>query len=284
MGEKKVVLFFAGIFLLTQILGLYIGNEYIQLIKAGEAEPFFENPESVENSVILLIYMLLMTALVLLIIKYRIALIRALEAVAIFVASAWTFDFLFPVVIYFIPVSLILASALTAWKILRPSVLNQNLALIFSIAGVGAILGASLGVFPVLVFIACIAIYDFISVFLTKHMVYIAKEITKTPTAFTVAFPYKFEKPKKVILKEKKMKKKIHVFQLGGGDIALPLIFSVSVLKSFGLIQAIFSVFGALLFLSILVYYVTKRPGTALPGIPWISCGMLTFFIISLAF
>ncbi|MEM5794480.1 MAG: presenilin family intramembrane aspartyl protease [Candidatus Aenigmatarchaeota archaeon] len=282
MEGKKVVLFFAGIFLLTQILGLYIGNEYIQLIKAGEAEPAFENPESVENSILLIFYMLLMTGLIILIIKYRKTLIRVLEAVAVFFASMITFDFLFPVVILFVPVSLILAFILTAWKILRPSVLNQNLAIIFSIAGAGAVIGASLGVLPVLVFIALIAIYDFISVFLTKHMVYIAKEITKTPTAFTAAFPYKFEKPKKVAVRGRKITKKFHVFQLGGGDIALPLIFSVSVLRSFGLIQAIFSMIGALIFLSILIYYVTKKPGMALPGIPWISCGMLSFFIISM--
>ncbi|MEM5882735.1 MAG: presenilin family intramembrane aspartyl protease [Candidatus Aenigmatarchaeota archaeon] len=282
MEGKKVVLFFAGIFLLTQILGLYIGNEYIQLIKTGEAEPAFENPESVENSILLIFYMLLMTGLIILIIKYRKTLIRVLEAVAVFFASMITFDFLFPVVILFVPVSLILAFILTTWKILRPSVLNQNLAIIFSVAGAGAVIGASLGVLPVLVFIALIAIYDFISVFLTKHMVYIAKEITKTPTAFTAAFPYKFEKPKKIVVKGRKITKKFHVFQLGGGDIALPLIFSVSVLRSFGLTQAIFSVVGASISLSILVYYATKKPGKALPGIPWISCGMLSFFIISM--
>jgi presenilin-like A22 family membrane protease len=165
---------------------------------------------------------------------------------------------------------------------LRPSVLNQNLALIFSISGAGAIIGASLGVFPVLIFIAIISIYDFISVFLTKHMVYIAKEITKTPTAFTLAFPYKFKKPKKVVLEGKKVTKKFHVFQLGGGDIAIPLIFSVSAFRSYGLTQALFSIFGAIVSLSLLIYYVTKRPGTALPAIPWISCGMLIGFIISM--
>jgi presenilin-like A22 family membrane protease len=282
MEEKEIMVFFVGIFLLTQILGLYVGNEYIQLMKTGEIQPVFENPESVENSFLLIVYMLVITGVVILMIKYKRVLLKVLEAVAVFFASMITFDFLFPVVIFFIPLSIILSSILTAWKMLRPSVLNQNLALIFSISGAGAIIGASLGVFPVLIFIAIISIYDFISVFLTKHMVYIAKEITKTPTAFTLAFPYKFKKPKKVVLEGKKVTKKFHVFQLGGGDIAIPLIFSVSAFRSYGLTQALFSIFGAIVSLSLLIYYVTKRPGTALPAIPWISCGMLIGFIISM--
>jgi presenilin-like A22 family membrane protease len=282
MEEREIMVFFVGIFLLTQILGLYVGNEYIQLMKTGEIQPVFENPESVENSFLLIVYMLVITGVVILMIKYKRVLLKVLEAVAVFFASMITFDFLFPVVIFFIPLSIILSSILTAWKMLRPSVLNQNLALIFSISGAGAIIGASLGVFPVLIFIAIISIYDFISVFLTKHMVYIAKEITKTPTAFTLAFPYKFKKPKKVVLEGKKVTKKFHVFQLGGGDIAIPLIFSVSAFRSYGLTQALFSIFGAIVSLSLLIYYVTKRPGTALPAIPWISCGMLIGFIISM--
>lgn len=282
MEENKIILFFVGIFLLTQILGLYVGNEYINLIKAGELEPAFENPENVENSFLLIFYMLLVTGVVIIMIKYKKALLKAVEAVAVFFASMVTFDFLFPFAIFFIPVSIILSSILTAWKMLRPSVLNQNLALVFSITGAGAIIGASLGVFPVLIFISLISVYDFISVFLTKHMVYIAKEITKTPTAFTAAFPYKFEKPKKIIFKGKKVTKKFHVFQLGGGDIAIPLIFSISALRTYGLIQAIFSIIGSLISLCFLVYFVTKRPGTALPAIPWISCGMLLGFIISM--
>ncbi|MEM7825272.1 MAG: presenilin family intramembrane aspartyl protease, partial [Candidatus Aenigmatarchaeota archaeon] len=222
MEGKSIILFFVGIFLLTQILGLYVGSEYINLIKTGELEPAFENPENVENSFILIVYMLLVTGAVIIMIKYKKVLLKAVEAVAVFFASMVTFDFLFPFAIFFIPVSIILSSILTAWKMFRPSVLNQNLALVFSITGAGAIIGASLGIFPVLIFISLISVYDFISVFLTKHMVYIAKEITKTPTAFTAAFPYKFEKPKKIIFKGKKVTKKFHVFQLGGGDIAIP--------------------------------------------------------------
>ncbi len=284
MEEKKIMLFFVGIFLLTQVLGLYVGNEYIQLIKAGELEPAFENPENVENSLFLIVYMLLITGVIILMVKYKKVLLKVVETVAVFFASMVTFDFLFPITIFFIPVSIIISSILTAWKMLRPSVLNQNLALIFSIAGAGAVIGASLGVFPVLVFIAIISVYDFVSVFLTKHMVYIAKEITKTPTAFTAAFPYKFEKPKKVVLKGKKITKKFHVFQLGGGDIAIPLIFSISAFRTYGLIQAVFSILGSIISLSLLIYYVTKRPGTALPAIPWISCGMLAGFIVSMMF
>lgn len=178
---------------------------------------------------------------------------------------------------------IIIAISLTSWKMLRPTILNQNLALVFSVTGAGAILGVSLGILPVVIFVIFLSIYDFISVFITKHMVYIAKEIVKTPTAFTAAIPTKFKKA--VLFSEpggKKVKKKIHIFQLGGGDIAIPLVFAVSVLSSFDIYHSLFVVVGAAISLSFLIYYVLNRPGRVLPALPWISSGMIASFLISL--
>lgn len=282
MQEKKVALFFVSIFLLVQLLGLYIGNQYISLIKSGQAQPVFENPEKAENSFLLVFYMLIGTGVMILAVKYWKFLIRIIEVVAVFFASTVTFTFLIPVEIFFIPLGVFLAIALTAWKVLRPDFLNQNLSLIFSVTGAGAIIGASLGVLPSLVFILLLSVYDFISVFITKHMVYIAKEITKRPTAFTLAFPYRFKKPIKFSADKKMIKKKFHIFQLGGGDLAIPLIFSVSIFSSFSLIQALLSAIFSAAALSLLIYFSAKKPGRVLPALPFISVGSILGLLISL--
>jgi presenilin-like A22 family membrane protease len=203
----------------------------------------------------------------------------------IFFSSWVTFDLLFPVTIVdFISVGLLLAVVLTAWKMLRPSILNKNLAIIFSIAGAGALIGASLGIAPVLIFIVILSIYDFISVFVTKHMVYMAKAIIETQSAFTVSVPYKFKKPVMFKFDGKKIKKGSHVFQLGGGDILIPLMFAVSVLGRYTILHSISVLIGSMVTLGLLLYFVTKRPGKALPALPVISSGMLVGFLFSLIF
>lgn len=281
MKEKTVALFFVLVFLVVQALGLFIGSQYLGMINTGEAQPIFENPQSSGNSFLLIVYMLIGTGIIIFAIRFWKFLIRIIEAAAIFSASTLTFIFLIPFAIFEIPIGIFIATALTAWKMLKPTILSQNIALVFSVAGAGAVIGASLGILPSLIFIALLSVYDFISVFVTKHMVYMAKEIIKTPTAFTLAFPYRFKKPVKFSAGKKVLKKTFHVFQLGGGDIAIPLMFSVSVLSSFSLLRSFLSVVGSAVALSCLIYFSAKKPGRALPALPFICAGTIVGFLIS---
>jgi len=281
VGEKNIAVFFLSVFLLVQILGLYIGSQYLSLISSGQAQPVFENPASVGNSVFLFVYILVGTGLIILAVKFWKFLIRIVEVVAVFSASMITFMFLIPFEVLQVPLGILLAIGLTAWKMLRPSFLSQNLSLIFSIAGAGAIIGASLGMLPSLVFLLLLSVYDFTAVFITKHMVYIAKEIVKRPTAFTLAFPYRFKKPVSYSVGKTKIKKKFHIFQLGGGDIAIPLMFAVSALASFSLVHALSIAIGSAVALGLLIFYSAKRPGMVLPALPFISAGSILGFLIS---
>ena len=282
MEKFKVLLFLISIFLVTQLLGLYVGGKFLNLIKSGEVQPIFENPAQPSNSIFMIIYILVITGVFIFVVRYVKGIIRGFEAFAVFFSSLIAFELIIPIDIWILSVGFFLALGLTAWKVLRPSILNQNIAVIFSIAGAGAVLGASLGLVPVLIFVVLLSIYDFISVFVTKHMVYIAKEIVKSPMAFTIAIPSKFGRNMKVIQGSKKSKSKFHVFQLGGGDIAIPLVFSVSVLSSFNLAHALFTTLGSLISLAGLFLYVMKKPGKPLPALPWIASGTILFFIISL--
>ncbi|HKZ45576.1 MAG TPA: presenilin family intramembrane aspartyl protease, partial [archaeon] len=212
LEEKMVVTFFVSFFLIVQLFGLYLGNGYLNLIKAGQAEPAFENPESIGNSLFLFGYIIAATIGIILIVKYVKFFIRVLEVVAVFAGTLLTFYILFPQNIL---VDFVLALILNVWRIFRPSSLLQNLSLALVIPSIGALIGTSLGVIPSLIFIVLLSIYDFVSVFITKHMIYMAKEITKRPSAFALSMPYKFKKLKTFVHGKRELKKKLHVFQLG---------------------------------------------------------------------
>lgn len=277
MEEKQVVIWFLGISLITQLLGLYIGSHYIPLIQTGVVAPIVERPEAPFSSIIIFAYVLLATGLVLVIIRFKKFLLRVLESFAIFFSSCIAFDAILPFGGVFA------AMALTTWKMFKPSVLSKNFAVIFSVAGAGAFFGASLGILPVLIFVVMLSAYDFISVFVTKHMVHMAKAMIETQSAFTVSVPHKFRKPVIFIAGDERIKKTFHVFQLGAGDIFVPLIFAVSVLSRYTILHSIFVVLGSLAALGLLLCFAMKRPGRALPALPIISAGMLAGLVISLS-
>jgi len=131
------------LFLITQFLGLYVGTRYLQAIEIGIASPALENPESIQTSLYLFGYIIVTTIGILFLIRFKRSAIRFLEAFVIFTASWLTFDLILPLEVWYFSLGFFLALALTAWKMFRPNILNQDIAAIVSGAGVGALLGAS---------------------------------------------------------------------------------------------------------------------------------------------
>ncbi|MFW9853175.1 MAG: presenilin family intramembrane aspartyl protease [Candidatus Thorarchaeota archaeon] len=302
----KSVLLIILIFLIIQIIGLYIGNIYVQAIKAEVLEPPEVIPgvssESPQISFFLFAYIIGVTAVILFIIRIRKSFLRGVEAFVVFISSWLTFSFLIPfqiqavwgdfiahllsplgsmgfIFFYVLTPDFILALILTVWKVFRPTFFSQNVAAIFSGSGVGALLGVSLGIAPCIIFMMILSVYDFVSVFITKHMVKMAKAITERPMAFTIAAPHKFKKAK--YIPHKGAKKKVHVFQLGLGDIILPLMFSVSILNKFTILHSIITIIGSLIGLLFLTVYITRKP-RALPALPFVCSGTLAGYIVSM--
>jgi presenilin-like A22 family membrane protease len=87
------------------------------------------------------------------------------------------------------PIPLILVFLLIFWWIKNPIVLNQNLLIIFSLAGIGASLGSSLKPEAVILILIILSIYDFIAVYKTKHMVKIAKDMIEAGTILRLMYP-----------------------------------------------------------------------------------------------
>lgn len=257
---KSVFLQLAALFLITQILGLMVANG---LIKENiKATIVTENPEDIENALGLFAYIITITVVVLIIISFKRAslLLFILELSAIFATSVIVFGILLP------EIAGMLAILLLSLRILlKDSILIRNIACLIAVAGAGSLIGVSLGVLPVVLFIAILAIYDYVAVFKTKHMVKIAKTVVKEKLAFTFSIPGKNK-----------------VYQLGTGDLVMPLVFVTSVMnkakQAIG-IYATIPIIATIMLASLLgllatLYYSAKKR-KALPALPLQTLYML---------
>ena len=150
-------------------------------------------------------------------------------------------------------------------------VLLRNITSVLATAGAGALIGVSLGVLPVIVLLILLAAYDFNAVFKTKHMVSLAKNVTSKNLSFTYALPT----PE-------------HQFELGTGDLVMPLVFASSVLAvsqqtfsfPFYFVPSLVILFASYIGLAITLDYVSRKPGTALPALPPQTALMLFAFAL----
>src|SRR3989338_3683579 len=145
------------------------------------------------------------------------------------------------------PFSALLASlAVVVSMALIPRVAVLNIAVIFGLAGIGAILGLSIKPIIAVWILAILSLYDIVAVYWTKHMVKMAEGMIASRAIFGFIIPNKFSG----------FKEKISTVQpggdfmiLGSGDIALPLVLIVSMARlSFiqAFIVAGFSILGLL--------------------------------------
>jgi len=255
---NKVFAGLALIFLVAQVLGIAVGAGLIGEIASGEMEQptiLTENPNDPINAVALIVGILFFTAVLLLFMAFFKggSLFKLLELFVVFSASLIVFAVIVP------GLAFMFSFLLVSLKLLLPkSVLVRNAAAIFAVAGVGALIGVTLGVVPVLVFLILLSVYDFIAVFKTKHMVKLAKGISKRNLSFTVAIPTKQ-----------------HTFELGTGDLVMPLVFAVSVMnEGQGLgfpayvVPAAMILVASLAGLLFTINWVRKHVGKALPALP----------------
>lgn len=273
-----------SLFVITQVLGLYVGN---YLIEQGIRTVIVsEDPNAIENGVALIAWIIGFT--IILIATIRLVtenilyiILKALESLAIFGSAII-------VMLPFNPTDLAAFGLALILVVLRvvvgKSVVLRNTTSIIAAAGAGALIGASVGAIPILVFLLLMAAYDFIAVFKTRHMVELAKSITTKNLSFTFAMPTVEE----VVKKGKKELVRGHQFELGTGDMVVPLAFAVSILAEastkiifpYGFIPAFGVLAVSLLGIAFTVHKASLKKGTALPALPVQAVLMAVFFIV----
>ena len=272
MDEVKTQVFSQLIilFIITQFLGLFVGY---QIILTGQQQGIItSDPNDVVNAVGLIVYILVFTAILLIIMKYYkgFGLFKGLEALVIFGTGLTVFSIFVDYRIAIV-LTIILILSRIAFK---ENIMLRNVSSIIASVGAGALIGTALGLIPVVTFVVLLSIYDYIAVFKTKHMVTLAKGITKKNLSFTFAMPTKQ-----------------HTFELGTGDIVIPLTFAVSVLGITSLkfafpinfISPILILLGSLIALLFTIDYSSKNIGKALPALPPQAVTMIVMLGISFA-
>ncbi len=262
------------LFIVAQVLGVYTGiavlldmnqNQYVQdlIVTTNANEPF--------NAVIFIGYIVAGAIAMIVMIRFLKKfdfIFTLLEFMLVSTSSSIVFYAFLRLALGIeiaTPAGILMGLGFAFLKMARPRF--KNLAAILATAGVGVIFGISLGPAPLIIFLIFLSIYDFLSVFKTKHMVEMADFVMKKDLAFTVTAYEPDEKEKKRI-------------DLGTGDMIAPIMLEVSAL-SMSPIASLFVFIGAVISFSIFIFLVWNKK-MILPALPPIVFGMITFLFIGL--
>ena len=248
----KVIGIILGLFLLAQVVGLYVSNYYYSV---DDLPLGLERPEVQEETsfVTIFVFIVVATIMVLLLLKFQLwKLWKFWFLIAVFYCLTLSFSTFVSIII-----AIALALVLAIWRVFFPNPYVHNFTEIFIYGALAAIFAPLLSVFGMVLLLVLISVYDYIAVFKTKHMVKMAKSQTKSKVFAGLLVPY----GKNVAI-------------LGGGDIGFPLLFSAVVLGKYGFsylvslipLCAALSLFG-------LFYYGDKKK--FYPAMPFITVGCL---------
>jgi len=270
----RLLLSILSLFIIAQLLGIFTG---LTVISDLNRNPYVEelvitqDADEPTNALFFIGYILFGAVLMIVLIRFFKKfgiLFTLMEFMLIATSSSIVFyAFLRIVLGYEIStlIAILMGLAFSAVKWLRPQL--KNSAAVLATAGVGVIFGISLGVLPLIIFLVFLSIYDYLSVFMTKHMVELANFVVKKDLAFTITARAPAKKGKK----EKRI-------DLGTGDIIAPIMLEVSAL-SFNPIATVFVFFGAIISLGVFLILVW-RSKMVLPALPPIVSGMIISLLI----
>jgi presenilin-like A22 family membrane protease len=292
---------FAGLFLVTQV---FSGLTYSAIESSQEIS-------SMSSVLFYIAYIIIFAVVLLLVMRvYRgEKFFIAFEGTIIFVASFFVFLVLVGIVMNYVApnlpqgatISLVSAGVLSLTLVIaknkRPNL--RNFAAMVSSVGVGFVLGMSFSFPTALLFVVALAVYDFIAVFITKHMMKLANIVVEKNLALMVGVN-EIEAVPRPTLNEKELgeylrmrrKTKTHTrllrilesrdlvpigasAALGTGDLATPLMLAVSAYSvRLNFMLSLFIICGAVLGL-VMTMLILKRYKRGLPAIPPLLLGML---------
>lgn len=213
----------------------------VQLIAIALAGPFkenkieaFTNPEDPGNVVVYMVIILIFTAFIFLVIKLN---KKWMIQAFMFFAVGSTLYFVFvpffsagpyitlPILGTVYYSILILSAGLTILLYKYPEWYVIDTVGVIIGAGASTMFGISLEIIPTLLLLVVLAVYDYIAVYRTKHMVALAEGVMdlKLPILLVVPKHWKYS-----FLTEKFDKEKREAFFMGLGDAVMPTLLVVS--------------------------------------------------------
>ncbi|MDD1764985.1 MAG: hypothetical protein LUO84_00845 [Methanomassiliicoccales archaeon] len=278
------------IFLSVQLIALLLVPVFPSDYRA------FEDVNNPINPVIYFLLIIAITIVVLVLIKFgRKSLLRgifmgAMAITLVFVFLPIMYAVVQDVLIDFV-ISIAISALLMGAVLIRPEWYTIDLVAFLAAIGVTVVLGMSLGIFPAIVLLLILALYDAISVYWTKHMVTLAGGVAPLglPVLFVVPKSRGFTMSS---LKEKDItanSKEREAMFMGVGDAVIPGILVVSAfiflpstingIDGANILVALGAMMGGVLgFIALMRYVITGRPQA---GLPLLNGGALLGFGIS---
>jgi len=277
LHPRKIFFWEAFLFSITFFFGLATALRLnIILTNKGETLPFISFWQFIFSFLFATFFLILLLSLK----KFQRGkkfIFKTLFAFLIFLGGVNTFSLWMPSVFAFI----LIAILVFVW--LKFSyIFIHNFIIAFAIAGMSAFLGLSLSPLTVVLFLVLFSIYDWISVYKTKHMVKLAKEMIEARVPIAFICPQEIS-DLGASLKEIQLGGKFLI--LGGGDVAFPLLLSISLLPE-GIFNAILVALFALIGLSIsFLIFIKQKTRQPIPALPPIAlCSIIGFLATKLIF
>lgn len=284
----KITAILLLMFVITQFIGLFVVNHYSPDdvdLPFGLETPNVETQSDYNILFSGIIFAFIIAILILLFLtKLKIEFIlKVWFFVVVSIALSISFFSVLSALNYGLLIALVLAVPLAAVKIYGRNFIVHNLTELLIYPGIAAVFVPLLNIITVVALLILISIYDMWAVWHSKIMIKMAKYQINNLKIFSGFFvPYASKKVraqirnwKKTMSKKQLAKKKVKVDVaiLGGGDVVFPIITSGVVLKTLGLIPAIFVIAGATLGLGYLFFAAKKKK--YYPAMPFITTGIL---------
>lgn len=288
MAKNKGLITFMvlGIFLLTQIVGMFVFQSYFS--EGQNLLPsVFQESAGLEGNFLetligtILPSFILAVFLIFVLTKYNmkniirvwfflviwIAIFLSVNAFGLGMEDWW---------MYSIGIGFFLALV----KLIRPSVVIHNFTEILIYPGIATIFIPLFNIFSIFILLIIISIYDVWAVWHSGVMQKMAKFQMEEVRIFSgLMIPHLDKKTRLMMKKLKKSKGKIkkqikvHTAILGGGDIVFPIITAGIFYRSFGILSSLFVVLGAFAGLCYLYFFARERK-EGYPAMPYITVGI----------
>lgn len=260
----------SSVFMLCAIMAMNTASHIIPLMHPPRGEqqfikPAVEDPQDIGNVAYIFAIILLVTAgMLYLLKKKRASLINGILLMSFLTGTTLTLSPVLGDLAILASFLLVGCYAYELYKKNRAKTILSSFVLLLTLSGVGAYLGVSLGIVPALMLIIVMAVYDYVAVFVTKHMVELARG---AQDGINMMFVIPVED---------------RAMGLGAGDIALPTAFIISVFAEKGISHAIPTAMGGLMGIIWIFYYILDKRDITLPALPPIVCGLILGYALSL--
>ncbi len=280
------ILLMGGLFVLVDLLAFLVTGPFEA---AGNVA--FVNPDDPWNLVFFFTVLIVFTAVILLIARYKKD--RIIQAIFLGSTGLLGIYVFWPLLALVLPsevsvgIAVVIMAILVALLVKYPEWYILDISGVITGVGAIAMLGISLTIIIVLILLIGMAVYDAISVYRTKHMIDLADTLIdlKLPILFVIPKRkgYSLIKETKGLKEKLKDGEKREAFFMGVGDIVIPGILAVTAYHVLpagtSLIVALSVLAGTLVGFALLMTFVIK--GKPQAGLPFLCPGAILGYVIS---